>query len=80
MDQFYLKAVIFSVILDFTGFALTINREFELIFLNELFSWMANDLLYDIIAFQFFINNKPENKTQLHQGCLQSNFCTKFPG
>ena len=28
----------FTVILDFTGFASTINTEFEIIFLNALFS------------------------------------------
>ena len=36
--SFIWKLVIFLVIQDFTGFALTINTEFEIIFLNALFS------------------------------------------
>ena len=36
--SFIWKVVIFSVILDFTGSASTINRELEMIFLNALFS------------------------------------------
>ena len=34
--SFIKKVVIFSVILDFTGFVSTINRDFEIIFLNAL--------------------------------------------
>ena len=37
-DGFYLEIVIFLVIQDFACFALTINIEFEIIFLNVLFS------------------------------------------
>ena len=37
-DEFYLEIRFFLVIQDFTGFASKINTEFEIIFLNVLFS------------------------------------------
>ena len=40
--SFIWKLVLFLVIEDFTGFASTINTEFETIFLNALFSYIES--------------------------------------
>ena len=37
-DEFYLEISYILVVLNFTGFASTINTEFEITFLNALFS------------------------------------------